>query len=191
VKRVYFQVYEYERNNGALEQLTLNYVDAIIEEMTQELHLLQPSEKLNEDETLLVQSKKQISHEPIQLTTQQNHQLVFEEEGNIRQEEQEIQKGLVQEVPSEKLEEPLPTQAINMPMQGMSLTFLSTLPRNIFTDGLNSFWHFVIGMFAVKYPLLVSLFIFYQILDRHDINICIDILEFILGFTITYFFLKI
>jgi len=67
----------------------------------------------------------------------------------------------------------------------------STIPRNIFTDGMNSFWHFVFGMFAVKFPLLVSIFILYQILDRHDINLCIDILEFLLGFTITYFLLKV
>jgi hypothetical protein len=148
-----------------------------------------PSEKLIEDEILPFQNSVQISHEQTIHSTAQRRQSEIPATYSKIPQELPIQLDLSSEDQSVSLKEPLQIQAINTPTQGTSLA--SIIPRNIFTDGLNSFWHFVIGMFAVKFPILVSLFIFYQILDRYDINICIDILEFILGFTITYFFLKI
>jgi hypothetical protein len=149
----------------------------------------QPSETLIADGSPPSQSNDQTFLSQSLQSTQQHHLPVVLEENSKKQEEPTIQPHLSSEGQPEPQTEPPQKPAIDTPTLGMFLTSIS--PRGIFTDGLNSFWHFVIGMLAVKYPIFVSLFIFYQILDRHDINICIDILEFILGFTITYFFLKI
>lgn len=51
----------------------------------------------------------------------------------------------------------------------------------MFTDGWNSVWHFAFGFFAVKYPLLVSLFIVYQFLNIYEVNVFVDVLEFVAG----------
>jgi hypothetical protein len=148
-----------------------------------------PSQTWKKDETPLGQSSEQTFREQSQYTSSQNRQSASAEEGSTPQEQSEKQSDLLSEEQPESQKECQQKQARGKPTQG---TFLSSIiPRSIFTDGMNSFWHFVIGMFAVKFPLLVSLFIFYQILDRHDVNICVDILEFVLGFTITYFLLKI
>lgn len=64
----------------------------------------------------------------------------------------------------------------------------STTPRGVFTDGWNSFWHFVEGLFAIRFPLLVPLCVVYQLLDRHDINAFVDIAEFLWGHFTGYLF---
>jgi hypothetical protein len=64
-------------------------------------------------------------------------------------------------------------------------------PRRFFTDGWNSLWHFVFGVFAIKFKLLVPLFIFYQCLDIFEYNIFIDIWEFLLGYIFGYAFYMI
>lgn len=64
----------------------------------------------------------------------------------------------------------------------------SVLPRNLFEDSWNSFWHVVFGFFAVKIPSLVPIFLVYQILDRHDVNVFIDILEFTIGHAVAWIF---
>ena len=55
-------------------------------------------------------------------------------------------------------------------------------PRLLFTDNWNSFWHIIIGVFAVKIPFLVPIFIFYQLADQSEINVFIDLLEFTYGY---------
>lgn len=55
-------------------------------------------------------------------------------------------------------------------------------PRRLFTDCWNSFWHIMFGVFAVKIQLIVPLFIFYQFLDKTEINVFVDIIEFLWGF---------
>jgi hypothetical protein len=81
------------------------------------------------------------------------------------------------------------------------------MPRYIFTDNFNSLAHFVLGVLAVKFPILIVLFLFYQItqflkdISWNEIkvlakresrkgaiatlllkdNFLIDVLEFILG----------
>lgn len=69
--------------------------------------------------------------------------------------------------------------AINKPKAKLIPT--SVLARNLFTDGWNSFWHLVFGIFALKFPSIVPMFLIYQILDQKEINVFIDILEFIVG----------
>jgi len=51
----------------------------------------------------------------------------------------------------------------------------------MFTDGWNSAWHFIIGFLALKYPIFVSVFIVYQFLNIYEVNVFVDILEFVAG----------
>lgn len=55
-------------------------------------------------------------------------------------------------------------------------------PRLLFTDNWNSFWHLIFGVFAVKLKIIVPLFIFYQFLDKTEINVFVDIIEFLWGY---------
>lgn len=56
--------------------------------------------------------------------------------------------------------------------------------RHLFTDGLNSISHFVFGLFAVRFPILIPLFISYQLLDPSDTNLLVDINEFVIGYAV-------
>ena len=62
--------------------------------------------------------------------------------------------------------------------------------RGLFTDGFNSIAHFVLGLLAVHFPILIFLFLAYQILESimlgNDPNFFIDILEFVIGMAISY-----
>jgi hypothetical protein len=53
--------------------------------------------------------------------------------------------------------------------------------RAIFTDGWNSVWHFAFGYLALQYPIFVSIFIVYQFLNIYEVNVFVDILEFLVG----------
>jgi hypothetical protein len=55
-------------------------------------------------------------------------------------------------------------------------------PRLLFTDNWNSFWHIAFGVLAIKFRMLVPAFIFYQFLDLEDVNVFIDIIEFLCGY---------
>ena len=79
---------------------------------------------------------------------------------------------------------PLPP-AINMHMEENT----QALSRPLFTDGFNSFVHFTCGILAVVFRPLVPLFTLYQLLDPYDVNMYVDILEFIVGYTIAMVFL--
>ena len=57
-------------------------------------------------------------------------------------------------------------------------------PRRLFTDNWNSFWHVAFGVLAYKLKLLVPLFIFYQFLDLTDVNVFVDIMEFLCGYLV-------
>ena len=87
--------------------------------------------------------------------------------------------------------EPLPTprpavRAKDTSREGVRLTSVS--PRNFFTDGWNSAWHFIFGLFAIKISWIMPLFILYQFLDQSDINMVVDILEFLIGYIVGYVF---
>jgi hypothetical protein len=60
----------------------------------------------------------------------------------------------------------------------------SSKSRPLFTDGLNSFFHFIFGVLAIRYSILIPLFISYQLLDPEDVNIFVDINEFIIGYIV-------
>ena len=57
-------------------------------------------------------------------------------------------------------------------------------PRRLFTDNWNSFWHVAFGVLGYKLRLMVPLFIFYQFLDLTDVNVFVDIVEFLCGYLV-------
>ena len=62
------------------------------------------------------------------------------------------------------------------------IAMTSYSPRRLFTDNWNSFWHVAFGVLAYKLRLLVPVFIFYQFLDITDVNVFVDIVEFLCGY---------
>jgi len=59
------------------------------------------------------------------------------------------------------------------------------LARKPWTDGWNSVWHFAFGTLAVKFPLIIILFVAYQSLDIYEKNYLVDLFEFFFGFLIS------
>jgi hypothetical protein len=45
-------------------------------------------------------------------------------------------------------------------------------------------WHFIFGMTAYKFPIIILLFLLYQYYQPSDINVPIDILEFFIGLSV-------
>lgn len=59
-------------------------------------------------------------------------------------------------------------------------------PRELGGDGWNSFWHFFFGILAYKYPVLIILFVIYQVyFDWNNVNLYIDLAEFFIGLGVT------
>jgi hypothetical protein len=58
--------------------------------------------------------------------------------------------------------------------------------RPLFTDGWNSFWHVFFGVIAVRYLILVPIFIVYQLIDFYEVNLFVDLAEFFFGFFIAW-----
>ena len=67
-------------------------------------------------------------------------------------------------------------------------TTLLCSPRRLFTDNWNSFWHIALGVMSIKFKMLVPLFIFYQFLDVGEINVFVDIVEFMCGYMLGFVF---
>jgi hypothetical protein len=60
--------------------------------------------------------------------------------------------------------------------------------RPLFSDGWNSFWHFIFGMIAAKYNIILILFLGYEIFKHKSISQSYaSITEFFIG----YIFAKI
>jgi hypothetical protein len=75
-----------------------------------------------------------------------------------------------------------------LPARDITMTLPSYSPRRLFTDNWNSFWHVAFGVLAYKLKLLVPLFIFYQFLDITDVNVFVDIVEFLCGYILAAVF---
>ena len=54
-------------------------------------------------------------------------------------------------------------------------------PRFLFTDGWNSFWHFVFGMLTIRFLFILPLFVLYQWMDYNDVNLVVDLVEYFIG----------
>ena len=55
-------------------------------------------------------------------------------------------------------------------------------PRQLFTDGWNSFWHVVFGILAIRYIIIMPIFVIYQFIDIYEKNLLVDLTEFFIGF---------
>jgi hypothetical protein len=58
--------------------------------------------------------------------------------------------------------------------------------RSLFTDGWNSIWHVVFGILAIYIPFIIPVFVIYQVIDWYDENMMIDLLEFFIGYVVSY-----
>jgi len=56
--------------------------------------------------------------------------------------------------------------------------------RNLWTDGWNSFWHFTFGALTYKIPIILLMFLVYQLIANEGIyekNVSVDLLEYFIG----------
>jgi hypothetical protein len=53
--------------------------------------------------------------------------------------------------------------------------------RPLFTDGFNSVGHVLIGVISKWWLWFVPIFIIYEILDHDDVNLSVDIAEYLIG----------
>ena len=58
--------------------------------------------------------------------------------------------------------------------------------RRLFSDGLNSFFHFGFGVATVNFSCIALLFVVYQLMDLNDPNLMIDIGEYFIGVAVGY-----
>ena len=60
-----------------------------------------------------------------------------------------------------------------------------TVTRQFFSDGWNSFWRLIAGIFASQFPsILVPVCLGVQVLSPEDANIAGDIREFLVGYVV-------
>ncbi len=59
--------------------------------------------------------------------------------------------------------------------------------RYPFTDGWNSFFHLFFGFWGTSSHIIFILFLAYQLIDPSEMNVMIDLTEFIVGYWISYF----
>lgn len=58
--------------------------------------------------------------------------------------------------------------------------------RKLWTDGWNSFWHFTFGAMTFYFPVILFIFLVYQLVAKQGVyerNVSIDILEYFIGLT--------
>jgi hypothetical protein len=58
--------------------------------------------------------------------------------------------------------------------------------RGLWTDGWNSFWHFTFGALTYKLPIILVIFLVYQLFVNrgiYDKNVAVDLLEYFIGLT--------
>ena len=54
--------------------------------------------------------------------------------------------------------------------------------RGLFTDGFNSFWHFLLGIITFYFPFIIVFYMLYQYCDPNDVNIKIDVIEYLISY---------
>jgi hypothetical protein len=62
--------------------------------------------------------------------------------------------------------------------------------RDLFTDGFNSFWHFVFGILGFYFWWVVLFFGVYQLKYPRNTNTLIDLTEFMLGYLVVFILYK-
>jgi hypothetical protein len=63
--------------------------------------------------------------------------------------------------------------------------------RYLFTDRWNSFWHAVFGACALYCPIIIPIFLLYQIIQGKPNDLVIDTSEFFIGLFISFIVSKI
>jgi len=63
--------------------------------------------------------------------------------------------------------------------------------RKLFNDGYNSLWHFLFGILAYHYWIIIVIFVAYQLMDPTEENVLIDLTEFFIGYSSMYFYVRI
>ena len=63
--------------------------------------------------------------------------------------------------------------------------------RDLFTDGFNSFWHFVFGLLGFYFWWITILFFAYQLKPSYGNNTLIDLTEFALGYLAIFVLYKL
>jgi hypothetical protein len=63
--------------------------------------------------------------------------------------------------------------------------------RLLFADGRNSVWHVAFGVLAVKYSIIIPIFLMYQFLWKPDRNSLVDTVEFTVGYVLMLLWIKI
>ena len=66
------------------------------------------------------------------------------------------------------------------------IAIVDSYMRNVWTDGWNSFWHFTFGALTYKIPIILLMFLIYQLFAKqgiHDKNVSVDLLEYFIGLT--------
>ena len=58
--------------------------------------------------------------------------------------------------------------------------------RWLFTDGVNSFIHFILGLISYIFPIITPVFLLYQFTAHPDKNTIIDLSEFAIGYIVVY-----
>ena len=54
--------------------------------------------------------------------------------------------------------------------------------RELFSDGLNSFWHVFFGLLSIRFLVIIPIFVIYQLINIYDTNLFVDLAEFFIGF---------
>ena len=54
--------------------------------------------------------------------------------------------------------------------------------RELFSDGLNSFWHVFFGLLSIRFLVIIPIFVIYQLINIYDKNLFVDLAEFFIGF---------
>lgn len=71
--------------------------------------------------------------------------------------------------------------------------------RKLFTDRYNSFFHFLFGILAYKFFIIIPLFLLYQSVEsiyfyhlgKRDDNLLVDISEFFIGYALSLILYRI
>ena len=66
------------------------------------------------------------------------------------------------------------------------IAIVDSYMRNLWTDGWNSFWHFTFGALTYKLPIILLIFLVYQLLANEGVyekNVSVDLLEYFIGLT--------
>ena len=66
------------------------------------------------------------------------------------------------------------------------IAIVDSYMRKLWTDGWNSFWHFTFGALTYKIPIILLIFLMYQLVANQGIyekNVSVDILEYFIGLT--------